>query len=111
MYIPSFGITTFPSSSAPSSLGATFSSIGTSTFSLLIVVLPALNTGVPNCFSPLSPIDVTSLAVGVTPFTVGVYLALTDVPFWSSRWTSTPFATPVNCGSGVNVTLPFSSIT
>ena len=45
-------------------------------------------------------------AVGVTGVTVGVYFAVTGVPFLSIRFTVTPFATPVNCGSGVNVTLP-----
>ena len=42
--------------------------------------------------------------------TVGVYLAVTGVPFLSTRLTVTPDAFPTKFGSGVNVTLPFSSI-
>ena len=49
-------------------------------------------------------------AVGVTGVTVGVYLAVTGVPFLSTRFIVTPLAVPVNCGSGVNVTLPSLSI-
>ena len=39
-----------------------------------------------------------------------MYFAVTSVPFLSTRLTVTPLALPVNCGSGVNVTTPFSSI-
>ena len=42
--------------------------------------------------------------------TVGVYLAVTGVPFLSTRLTVTPVALPTKSGSGVKVTLPFSSI-
>ena len=35
-----------------------------------------------------------------------MYFAVTGVPFLSTRLTVTPLATPENCGSGVNVTLP-----
>ena len=42
--------------------------------------------------------------------TVGVYLAVTGVPFLSTRLTVTPVACPTKFGSGVNVTFPFSSI-
>ena len=104
MYVPSPG-TTF--SVVPSSNVGTFvSSIGTTTVLPFNVVVPALNSGVPDCFSPLSPIEVTSLAVGVTGNTTGVYLAVTGVPFLSSRCTVTPVACPVNDFSGTNVTVP-----
>ena len=39
-----------------------------------------------------------------------MYLAVTGVPFLSTRLTVTPAACPVNVFSGVNVTFPFSSI-
>ena len=42
--------------------------------------------------------------------TVGIYLAVTGVPFVSTRLTVTPAAFPTKFGSGVNVTFPFSSI-
>ena len=44
--------------------------------------------------------------VAVTGVTVGVYLAVTSVPFLSTRCTVTPVAVPRNSGSGVNVTSP-----
>ena len=51
-----------------------------------------------------------SFEVGVTGITTGVYLAVTGVPFLSTRLTVTPVACPLNVFSGVNVTVPFSSI-
>ena len=75
----------------------------------LTVVLPASNSGFPVCLAPCTSVVVTPSAVGVTGLTVGVYLAVTSVPFLSTRLTVTPLAFPVNCGSGVNVTTPFSS--
>ena len=39
-----------------------------------------------------------------------MYLAVTGVPFLSTRLTVTPLAFPTKSGSGVKVTLPFSSI-
>ena len=48
----------------------------------------------------------TGSAVGVTGVTVGVYFAVTGVPFLSTRFTVTPLAVPVNVFSGVNVTVP-----
>ena len=39
-----------------------------------------------------------------------MYLAVTGVPFVSTRLTVTPVACPVNVFSGVNVTFPVSSI-
>ena len=99
VYVPSPGTTTFPSGFAPSNVGATSSSIGTLGF-------PGLNVGVPSCVAPWIPVVSAAVPSGVTGVTVGVYLAVTGVPFLSTRFTVTPFATPVNCGSGVNVTLP-----
>ena len=69
-----------------------------------------MNTGLPDCVEPCTSVVVASLAVGVTGLTVGVYLAVTSVPFLSARLTVTPLALPVKFGSGVNVTTPFSSI-
>ena len=99
VYVPSPGTTTFPSGFAPSNVGATSSSIGT-------LGLPCVNVGVPSCVAPWIPVVSAGVPSGVTGVTVGVYLAVTGVPFLSTRFTVTPFATPVNCGSGVNVTLP-----
>ena len=107
VYVPSPG-TTF--SVVPSSnVGATFSSIGTVIVLPFSFVVPALNTGVSDCFAPFSPIEVTSFDVGVTGNTTGVYCAVTGVPFLSSRLTVTPVACPVNDFSGVNVTVPSSA--
>ena len=99
VYVPSPGTTTLPSLSAPSSIGATVSSIGTLGF-------PGLNSGVPVCGCPLGPSDSAGVPSGVTGVTVGVYFAVTGVPFLSTRFTVTPFAVPVNVFSGVNVTVP-----
>ncbi len=46
------------------------------------------------------------VAVGVTPTTVGVYVAEAFVPFLSSRTTVTAGAVPTKFGSGTNVTVP-----
>ena len=65
-----------------------------------------MNTGVPVCTFPWSPVDVVSVPVGVTFVTVGLYFAVTDVPFLSTRLTVTSGASPLNALSGVNVTVP-----
>ena len=65
-----------------------------------------MNVGVPSCVAPWIPVVSTGVPSGITGVTVGVYFAVTGVPFLSTRFTVTPFAVPVNCGSGVNVTLP-----
>ena len=96
-----------PSSSAPSRVGATFSSIGTVTVLPFTLVVPAVNTGVSDWGFPFSPIEVTSLELGVTGNTTGVYLAVTGVPFLSTRLTVTPLALPVKVFSVVNVTINF----
>ena len=64
-----------------------------------------MNSGVLDCGVFLAPSDVLS-TVFVTGVTVGVYVAVTGVPFSSWRWTVTPVAVPKNSGFGVNVTLP-----
>ena len=68
-----------------------------------------MNSGVPDWGVFLGPSEVLS-TVAVTGVTVGVYLAVTSVPFLSTRRTVTPVAVPRNSGSGVNVTLPSLSI-
>ena len=97
VYIPSPG--TFFSVVPSSNVGATVSSIGTLGF-------PGLNVGVPSCFAPWIPVDSAGVPSGVTGVTVGVYLAVTGVPFLSTRFTVTPVPFPVNPFSGVNVTVP-----
>ena len=49
---------------------------------------------------------ITSVLVGTAGLTTGVYLAVTGVPFLSTRLTVTPVPFPVNPFSGVNVTVP-----
>ena len=65
-----------------------------------------MNVGFPVCSLPWISDDTTGSAVGVTGVTVGVYLAVTGVPFLSTRLTVTPVPFPVNPFSGVNVTVP-----
>ena len=54
-------------------------------------------------------VDVAGSAVGVTGVTVGAYLAVTGVPFLSTRLTVTPVPVPVNDFSGAKVTVPFGA--
>ena len=49
---------------------------------------------------------VAVVPIGVTFSTVGVYLAVTGVPFLSTRLTTTGSGVPTNCLSGVKVTEP-----
>ena len=42
----------------------------------------------------------------MTGVTVGMYLAVTGVPFLSTRFTVTPVPVPVNDFSGTKVTVP-----
>ena len=65
-----------------------------------------MNVGLPDCSLPFDPIVVADSAVGVTGVTVGVYLAVTGVPFLSTRLTVTPVPVPVNDFSGTKVTVP-----
>ena len=46
---------------------------------------------------------------GTTGLTIGVYFAVAGVPFVSTRFTVTPFATPVKSFSGWNLTVPSGS--
>ena len=82
-----------------SNVAGTASFIGTSGF-------PAVNVGAPVCTCPCFPVVSAGSAVGVTGVTVGVYLAVTSVPFLSTRLTVTPVPSPVNDFSGTNVTVP-----
>ena len=97
VYVPSPG--TFFSVVPSSNVGFTVSSIGTLGF-------PGVNVGVPVWGCPLGPSDTAGVPSGVTGVTFGVYLAVTDVPFLSTRLTVTPVPTPLNVFSGVNVTVP-----
>ena len=97
VYVPSPG-TTF-SVDPSSNVAGTSSSIGTSG-------LPGVNVGFPVCSLPWMSVVSAGVPSGVTGVTVGVYLAVTGVPFLSTRFTVTPFAVPVNVFSGVNVTVP-----
>ncbi len=65
-----------------------------------------MNVGFPVCSLPWMSVVSTGSAVGVTGVTFGVYLAVTGVPFLSTRLTVTPVPAPVNVFSGVNVTVP-----
>ena len=95
VYVPSPGTTIVVDPSA--NVGGTFKSTS------------PVNSGVSDWGVFLGPSEVLS-TVAVTGVTVGVYLAVTSVPFLSTRCTVTPVAVPRNSGSGVNVTLPSLSI-
>ena len=82
-----------------SKVAGTSSSIGTSGF-------PGLNSGLPFCSLPWISVVSAGVPSGVTGVTVGVYLAVTGVPFLSTRLTVTPVPVPVNDFSGTNVTVP-----
>ena len=97
VYVPSPGITF--SFDPSSKVAGTSSSIGTSG-------LPGVNVGFPFCSLPWISVVSAGSAVGVTGVTFGVYLAVTGVPFLSTRLTVTPVPLPVNVFSGTNVTVP-----
>ena len=97
VYVPSPGIVLVVDPS--SNVAGTSSSIGTSG-------LPGLNVGFPVCSFPWISVVSAGVPSGVTGVTVGVYLAVTGVPFLSTRLTVTPVPFPVNVFSGVNVTVP-----
>ena len=108
VYVPSPGIvfSVVPSSN----VGLTVSSIST-VFSIpLTLTFPPSNVGVPVWVAPWTSVVITSELVGVAGLTTGVYLAFTGVPFSSTRWTSTPVPFPVNCGSGLNSTIPLFTV-
>ena len=50
-----------------------------------------------------------SVEVGVTSFTTAWYLTVTGVPLASTRVNSSSGVSPLNCLSGVKVTLPSAS--
>ena len=65
-----------------------------------------MKVGLPFCSLPWISVVSAGSAVGVTGVTFGVYLAVTGVPFLSTRLTVTPVPFPVNVFSGVKVTVP-----
>ena len=65
-----------------------------------------MNSGFPFCSLPWISVVSAGVPSGVTGVTVGVYLAVTGVPFLSTRLTVTPVPFPVKFFSGVNVTVP-----
>ena len=83
--------------------------VPSSNFGGTIVSTSPLKTGVFDCGFPLASSD-TTFSVVVFPNTVGVYVAVTGVPFSSTRLTVTPLAFPTKFASGVKVTLPLLSI-
>ena len=97
VYVPSPGITLVVELS--SKVAGTVSSIGTR-------LLPSVKVGVPVCVWPCLSVEVAFSAVGVTGVTIGVYLAVTAVPFLSTRFTVTPSGVPTYVGSGLKVTVP-----
>ena len=109
MYVPSPGTTislvTFPVVGSINSNGFV-SSIGTIFCTPSTDTLPPKNCGNPFCKAPWMFVVSAGVAVGVAGNTVGVYLAVTGVPFLSTRLTVTPVPFPVNVFSGTNVTVP-----
>ena len=87
-----------------------FGSIGTVFSSVPIVAFPGVKLTVTSCVAPCTFVVDASVADGVTPTTVGLYFAVAGVPFLSLRTIDTSVASPLNVGSGVNVTTPLSSI-
>ena len=65
-----------------------------------------MNSGLPVCSLPWISVVSAGVPSGVTGVTVGVYLAVTGVPFLSTRLTVTPVPVPVNDFSGTKVTVP-----
>ena len=88
VYVPSPSTVTESTGSpvlGSTSLAGTSVSISTVSSLPLIFTDPPVNSGVPVCGWPFGPTDVLSSPVGVTGTTVGVYLAVTGVPFLSTR--------------------------
>ena len=81
-------------------------SIGTSTSALFTVALPAVNVTSLDCSAPWISTVSDGVAVGVAPFTVGVYLAVAGVPFASFASTVAGTGVPAKSLFGVNVTFP-----
>ena len=68
-----------------------------------------MKIGVPVCGIPCGPVLVTVVAVGVTSFTTAWYLTVTGVPLASTRIIPNSGVSPLNCLSGVKVTVPSAS--
>ena len=89
-------------------------SIGTFFSTPSIVVFESLNVTGCSWVAPCTSVDVAASAVGDAGSTTGVYFPVavtsTVAPSLSVAlavtFTSTPWAVPVNVGSGVNVTTP-----
>ena len=97
VYVPSPGITfSFEPSSKVAGVSSSIGTFG----------LPGVKVGFPVCSLPWMSVVSAGSAVGTTGVTVGVYLAVTGVPFLSTRLTVTPVPLPVKFFSGVKVTVP-----
>ena len=86
-----------------------FGSIGTVFSTVPIVALPAVKVTSDSWGDPCTFVVVAAVALGVTPTTFGLNVAVAGVPFLSLRTIDTGVASPLNVGSGVNVTSPLSS--
>ena len=116
MYLP----TSFPSFVAGISLSSTgcpFTTNLAGCCSLIVigaVSSPSVNLGLPVCSWPCLPLEVTSSPVGLTAVTFGVYLPFevtgtlfpSDSVAVTDTCTLTPLPSPLNVGSGSNVTTP-----
>ncbi|MCC3173366.1 hypothetical protein K4I03_0735 [Streptococcus sanguinis] len=71
--------------------------------------VPLTKFGLPVCGRPCSPVLVIFVPVGTTSFTTAWYLTVTGVPFTSARTNVSSGVIPLNCLSGVKVTLPLAS--
>ena len=100
-----------------SKVGLTFSSISTVFSTPFTSTLPPVKVGVPFCVCPLGPSDSSSVEVGLTGITVGVYVAvavavisvsLASFPNFAVSETVTGVAVPVNVFNGTKVTSPVS---
>ena len=110
VYVPTC-LPSFIAGNSVASVGSPVSgSMNLAGLSALIVIgatgSPSVNLGVCFCSCPCFPVDSTSSAVGVTGVTVGVYLAVTGVPFASFACTEIPSGVPTKSLFGVNVTSP-----
>ncbi|MCC3173568.1 hypothetical protein K4I03_2113 [Streptococcus sanguinis] len=70
---------------------------------------PPTKFGLPVCGRPCGPVLVDVVAVGVTSLTTAWYLTVAGVPLASVRVNSSSGVSPLNCLSGVKVTLPSAS--
>ena len=70
---------------------------------------PPWKLGLPICGTPWGPVLVASVPLGTTSFTTAWYLTVTGVPLASVRVNSSSGVSPLNCLSGVKVTVPSAS--